>query len=114
MQRKRTWRRSEEKGEHRGEEDLDQRRPPPSSLPLQPEIPLLVDDGGFHDQVKEILIAKLEFSFGVADKTLKGGGGELATRRRYCSARIVLFASFRRDVHCSLFCDHGLDFIKTS
>ena len=33
----------------------------------------------------------------------------------YCSsARTILFAYFHRDVYCSLFCHHGLDFRKMS
>ena len=35
-------------GMHRGKEDLVAQRLPPSSLPLEPEIPLPVDDRGFH------------------------------------------------------------------
>ena len=58
-------------------------RPLPSSPPLQPEIPLPVDDIGFRGcQLDEILTAKLGFCFCFADKTLDGGGGERVIRRR--------------------------------
>ena len=66
-----------------GGEDLDQQRPPTSSLTLQPETPLPVDDSSFSgDQVEEILTAKLGFSFCFTDKTLDGDGGERVISRR--------------------------------
>ena len=47
-------------GEHRREEDLDAQIPPSSSLQLQPEIPLPIDNDEFGgDQVEEILTGKL-------------------------------------------------------
>ena len=65
---------------------MEEQRPPPPSLPLQPEISLPVDAGGFRgDQVQEILTAKSGFSFcnpSFAEETLDGDGGKRVNRRR--------------------------------